>query len=114
MSEPEPASIPNPWPLIQRIAYRAQAIAKLTPAPHAAVIYQRHIQIIPRHAIFVGCTVLWTWTKTEILRGLTFQAMTDLESRFTAALLTDLDSPPNITCPTHPQMQPLDPQELIV
>lgn len=109
----EPGPI-NPWPLIHRIVYRAQAIAQVSPLPQAAVIFQRQIQIIPRHAVGVGCTVLWTWTKSDLSRGVSFPALAELEARFAAALQHDLEPNPAIQCPYAPAGLNLDPEELIV
>lgn len=109
----DPAPI-NPWPLIHRIVYRADAIARTKKLPYAAVIFNRQIQIIPRHAVGVGCEVLWTWTKQDLQRGLTFDAMRDLETRMAEALRHRIDDPPEILCPYDPDVAPIAPQELIL
>lgn len=114
MTDTSSTTAPNPWPTIHRIVFRADAIGKTKTIPYAAVIYQRQIHIIPRSAIGVGCEVLWTWTLTELRKGLTFAAMAELEARLAAALQSRVDDPPEIRCPYDTQLDTLNPEDLIV
>ena len=93
-----PPSI-DPWPLIHRIIKQARRIADTKSIPYAAVHLGSSIQIIPRCAIGVGCTVLFTWTKTDLSRGITFEQLAKITDQFAIAFSRGLSPACPISCP---------------
>ena len=93
-----PPSI-DPWPLIHRIITQARRIAETKAIPYAAVHLGSSIQIIPRCGIGVGCTVLMTWTKTDLSRGITFEQLAKITDQFGIAFSRALSPACPIACP---------------